>query len=185
MLNKNKGFTLVEILIVLAIIAILAALLYVAINPAERLKESRDSQRLQEAEAIAAAIRLYKVDHNGDIFCEADGENGVIGIGNTIDSYLADYFAELPVDPKYADDTSYKYYLDNFACCVNPTTGAQVDCTRGAVVITKFESEKYQDEIDNYDDFCPSGSVYGGEATGSRTTPAAYFFPILPSCYSE
>ncbi|MDD4931154.1 MAG: prepilin-type N-terminal cleavage/methylation domain-containing protein, partial [Candidatus Colwellbacteria bacterium] len=40
-----KSFTLVELLIVIAILAVLAAAVVVVLNPAELLAQARDSQR--------------------------------------------------------------------------------------------------------------------------------------------
>lgn len=42
MRRNNAGFTLIELLVVVAIIAILVAIIVVAINPAQRLRESLD-----------------------------------------------------------------------------------------------------------------------------------------------
>jgi len=57
---KNlKAFTLIELLIVIAIIGILAGAILVAANPAKRLKQARDSQRKTDINSIANALVSY------------------------------------------------------------------------------------------------------------------------------
>jgi len=51
-----KSFTLIELLIVLALIAILAAILIVAIKPTEIFKKARDSQRVANLKQIDQAL---------------------------------------------------------------------------------------------------------------------------------
>ncbi len=66
---KNRGFTLIEILVVIAIIAILAAIVLVAINPAKRFQDARQSQRQANVEAILSAIQQNMVDNKGIFTC--------------------------------------------------------------------------------------------------------------------
>ncbi len=61
-MTSKKGFTLLELLIVVAIIAILAGAILVVINPAEILKKARDSQRVSDLTSLKSAIGLYLVD---------------------------------------------------------------------------------------------------------------------------
>jgi prepilin-type N-terminal cleavage/methylation domain-containing protein len=65
--NRN-GFTLVELLIVIAIIAIMAAAVYVALDPLRRFQDSRDSRRSADVESIISALKLYQVDNKGANF---------------------------------------------------------------------------------------------------------------------
>jgi prepilin-type N-terminal cleavage/methylation domain-containing protein len=59
-MNKNKkGFTLVELLIVIGILAILTAAIVVVLNPAELLRQARDSQRMSDLDSVRSAITLY------------------------------------------------------------------------------------------------------------------------------
>lgn len=55
----KKGFTLVELLVVIGILAVLTAAVVVVLNPAELLKQSRDAQRLSDFDAVRSAIALY------------------------------------------------------------------------------------------------------------------------------
>jgi len=56
---QKKGFTLVELLVVIGILAILTAAVVVVLNPAELLRQSRDAQRLSDFDAVRSAISLY------------------------------------------------------------------------------------------------------------------------------
>lgn len=64
--NKvNKGFTLIEILIVIGIIAILAAIVIIAINPAKQFAQARNTQRTANVNAILNAIGQRIADNKG------------------------------------------------------------------------------------------------------------------------
>ena len=55
----KPAFTLIELLIVIAILGILAAAVLVAINPGKRTAQARDAQRKQDINAIANALIGY------------------------------------------------------------------------------------------------------------------------------
>ena len=55
----SRGFTLLELLIVIAILAILAAVVIIVLNPAQTLAQARDSQRLSDLATLKSAISLY------------------------------------------------------------------------------------------------------------------------------
>ena len=57
--HKQKGFTLIELLIVIAIIAILAVVVVLTLNPAELLRQARDSNRISDFATIKSALALY------------------------------------------------------------------------------------------------------------------------------
>src|SRR3989344_8815315 len=57
--KAKPAFTLIELLIVIAILGILAAAVMVAINPGKRTKQARDAARKQDVNAIANALVGY------------------------------------------------------------------------------------------------------------------------------
>jgi type IV pilus assembly protein PilA len=68
MCKKNKGnggFTLVELLIVIAIIAILATVVYVALDPLRRFQDTRDTRRASDINQLLNAVKVDQVDNKG------------------------------------------------------------------------------------------------------------------------
>ncbi|MEK7538808.1 MAG: prepilin-type N-terminal cleavage/methylation domain-containing protein [Patescibacteria group bacterium] len=54
--KRKNGFTLLELLIVISIIAILSIALVFLLNPAETLKKARDAQRISDLKTIKTAL---------------------------------------------------------------------------------------------------------------------------------
>lgn len=73
--KNGQGFTIVELLIVIVIIAILAAITIVAYNGIQQ--RARDATRKSDIAALAKAVKLYSVD-NGDYASVSCG-NGWLG----------------------------------------------------------------------------------------------------------
>jgi len=55
----KKGFTLIELVIVISILAILATVVVLVLNPAQMLAQARDSQRMSDLGSVKSAIALY------------------------------------------------------------------------------------------------------------------------------
>ncbi len=110
MIRSRKGFTLIEILIAVGIIAILAAIVIIAINPARQFQRARDSQRWSDVNAILNGVHQRMVDNKGSFAegttCDAlpatvmsitstAGANNV----DLCDCLVTTYLAALPFDP--------------------------------------------------------------------------------------
>jgi len=97
--KRQKGFTLIEVLVVIAIIAILAAIVLVAINPAKRFQDARQSQRHANVESILSAVQQNMVDNKGIFTCTGGvtlsstptdiASSGGVDLTKCIASYLA------------------------------------------------------------------------------------------------
>lgn len=102
----NKGFTLIEILVVIGLIAILAAIVLIAINPARQFAQARNSQRVSNVEAILNAIGQNMADNKGVFTCSGSpftlpsSATDIKTGGTDLRSCLVPtYINELPVDP--------------------------------------------------------------------------------------
>ncbi len=75
MFSGKKGFTLLELLIVIAILAILASTTFVVLNPAEILRKTRDSQRIADLASMRTALNYFVANTSSPVLgsTSADG----------------------------------------------------------------------------------------------------------------
>lgn len=124
-MKNKKGFTLIELLLVIAIISALAVTVFVALNPAKRLKDSRDARRSSDIETILSAIHTYIVDNAGALpsgltttekqlgtntgaACTAIATGGCAAIATScvdLATPLAAYLKSIPYDPSLTSVT--------------------------------------------------------------------------------
>ena len=105
--DTRKGFTLLEILLVIAAIGILAAIVLVAINPNRQIAQVRNAERRSEVNTLYKALEQYLID-NRDYPAGIDGTPRDICInGNTANCVnlgegilVPTYIAAIPVDPQ-------------------------------------------------------------------------------------
>ncbi|MBI4034755.1 type II secretion system protein [Candidatus Saccharibacteria bacterium] len=116
---KQKGFTLIEVLLVVAIIAILAGIVILAINPGKQLADSRNSQRQSDINTIVNGIYQYSIDNNGNLpagITTTTTDICVTGAADCTDlvdlSVLTNngkYLVAIPKDPQTGDATNTNY----------------------------------------------------------------------------
>ncbi len=105
----NKGFTLIELIIALVIIAFLVVMVIVAIRPGERLAEARNSQRTTHVESIYAALERA-IFQEGTLpeSCLDTTASDVIDCENNL---VPHYLQELPMDPSCGEEGQSTGYL--------------------------------------------------------------------------
>jgi len=100
---NKKGFTLVEILLVIVIIAILAAIVIVAINPGRQISQANNTQRSSDVTTLLNATYQYGMDNRGVLPSEITTTPTVVGSGTgqiDVCSYLVPtYIVAMPFDP--------------------------------------------------------------------------------------
>ena len=94
--QKQKGFTIVELLIVIVVIAILAAITVVAYNGISA--RARDSQRQSDIVAVQKALEMYKLDNSSYPSVGTDGNGYDLAL--LASALVPKYLAKIPIDPK-------------------------------------------------------------------------------------
>lgn len=65
LIKAKEAFTLLEVLLVVAIIAILAGIVILALNPGKQISDTNDSERAVDVNTILNAVWQYSLDNDG------------------------------------------------------------------------------------------------------------------------
>src|SRR3989344_3896937 len=142
--KRTSGFTLIEMLVVIGIIAILAAVVLVAVNPLRQFASARDSQRRSDLYALTNAIYQFAVEHNGKIPSTTttpalaadipDCQNPVVYATDGLDAgtvtgglnlatvLVPTYIADIPHDP--SDDDNDGNVTTQYRICIQSAAGS-------------------------------------------------------------
>ena len=135
--SESKGFTLVELLVVIAIIAILAAVVVLIINPLELTRRGRDAARLSDLANLQNAINVAVQESTGSgavaVLCKVQGSYPCNGSSQTqtrvsdgtgwvktdLSTQKSVSVPTLPVDPVNSPTYHYTYCANNDAWEIN------------------------------------------------------------------
>jgi prepilin-type N-terminal cleavage/methylation domain-containing protein len=125
-MQKKRGFTFIEIIIVIALMSVLFLIAYVAIDPGRRVADSRNRNRLLSVKTVSAALVNYSLENselpggiddslrmlgtadNGcDVECGSFGETASACLDLTAD--LDESLEGMPIDPKEQDEERSYY----------------------------------------------------------------------------
>lgn len=133
MSKSVKGFTLIEVLVVLVILAIITTVVVLQVNPLELIGRSRDSQRIESLDNVRKAIHLAIANDPNLSLCGTTNPP-CYGTSNSTDSQDLDgtgwvkidldnktimKLSSLPVDPLNNENYHFIYYSDGSSWEVN------------------------------------------------------------------
>ena len=109
---NQKGFTLLEVLLVVAAIGILAGIVIIAINPTKQLGDTRNAQRRVDVNTILNASYQYAIDNSGS-FPTSTIPTGTCSTANTAAEICKTGAASCAgkIDLSYSITTSSKYLV--------------------------------------------------------------------------
>lgn len=159
--RASRGFTIVELLIVIVVIAILAAISVVAYSGIQQ--RARDAQRQNDIQAITKALELYYIDKGYYPVCTGSTSINTSWCTTADASWanmsplLASYMSKVPQDPiskqtsvgqfpwNLTDGYDYSYVATSGYCGITPSSQpAQM-----YLIVYKLEQGEKQDLIGN------------------------------------
>ena len=202
-ISRNKGFTLLEILLVVAAIAILATVIILALNPNKQLGDTRNAKRNIDKDSITKAVTEYQIDHGNlpgpdaipttletaAYICKTGQttteQDPCINLSNLTDNNT--YLSSIPIDPNQpltSPSSGYQIYLNsanNRIVILAPNTetsgGGEVipPSTPGFTLLHTFTGNP-DGANPQYGSLIRSGSTFYGMTYGGGTSNAGTLF---------
>lgn len=143
-LRANAGFTLIEILVVIGIIALLATIVIIAINPARQFAQARNTQRESNINTILNGIGQNIADNKGIFTC-----SGVTLANGTASSSIILGTAGAPPAPP---NTSFALAVPtkDLATCLTPTYIPTMPSDPDSAWLGASNYSGYEVSVDNF-----------------------------------
>lgn len=127
-MNKEKGLTLIELLIVIGILSILMGAIIAAINPARQFAQARNSQRWAHISSVLSAVYTNIVDNKGTFVCATGALPGSATAMKASSGYdicsclVSVYLPSVPFDPTSGSYTSCATYDSGYTIYQDAST---------------------------------------------------------------
>lgn len=169
--RQSSGFTIVELLIVIVVIGILAAITIVAYNGIQG--RAQDTTRLSDISRIQKALELYKIDKgvypnaNPDPNSWERSTTNPDGFLSSLKPYMG---GDIPVDPENSGGSYYYYYRYP----AGHSSYAPCPANRGGFYVLGINSLKSQSGLAVSPGWnCESGSTVPTNGAWVRSTSRA------------
>ena len=126
--HRTSGFTIVELLIVIVVIGILAAITIVSFNGVST--RARDSARSSDIAGVQKALELYKAENN-DLYPSVGSDNAGYALSSLAAALVPTYIAKIPTDPKSSSLYSYVRGASGTAYAIRMNYEARTNCHVG------------------------------------------------------
>ena len=127
---KQKGFTIIELLVVITILSILTSSIIILVKPQEMRNRAQDAVRKQDVSVIAGSLERYYADNNS--------YPDPASLPANPDEFSANGVVYLKIMPKDPDGNNYVYTQDttqDFSICTTlevPGTETNPFCIENA-----------------------------------------------------
>jgi len=152
--HSNQGFTLLEMLLVVAIIAVLAGIAVVAINPGKQLATVRNTERTFNLNEIHKAMQQYFIDHyiypaatptTLTEICNTGSNSTSTGIDCTglidLSPLVPTYLTSIPIDPQGSTLSFINNFIPKVYATTNGTGYKVMKDSNNKIVLTAPQAE--------------------------------------------
>jgi prepilin-type N-terminal cleavage/methylation domain-containing protein len=179
--SYSSGFTLMEMLIVMAILTVIALVVILGLNPLGQISKAHDAKRKSDLSTIKKVFEDYYNDKScypppSAVCFDGSGNTSpctICGAQANSPSF-SPYLNQLPCDPTNNTSKKYLYEVDNTTCATsfkiytkleNMTDNsiAETGCQNGCGPISSYDN--------NYGVSSPNTDLERGAAPGLTATP--------------
>lgn len=112
--NRQEGFTIIEVMIVLVIAAVILLMVFLAVPALQR--SSRNTQRKNDVAGLLAAVNEYASNHNGQLPTSKSDFIGNVELGFYDKTTEVEYITTPGGGGTIPDDDAHVYIVTNTQC---------------------------------------------------------------------
>lgn len=124
----QRGFTLIEIILVIALIGIASSVVITLVNPVQQFRKSNDARRKADLRQIQAAFEIYRADQG--VYPSQGADPGFV-CNSPLTVATTTYIQKIPCDPKNTGQFIYHYTSNGttytLVACIENVNDTQKD----------------------------------------------------------